>query len=246
MSWVRAPNLNQYLWTCLQEVDQNAQLLSAGVAPEVHLRITHVRKHARDPSGLWNPGPTSSEDLQNRGIGGHTKRTCVLQNFFFLKSCTLLRLSCIPLCLRRYSSVTIRKWMDHFFTKRRFFNAYFLLLFLASVQSVYICLRTCTVNICAATGSSTTIKTKKLREAKCAKTKRKFTNAMHDMGVLRSSRIIVWTSFPRRIKPVKNRKSRNIRGNFTCNGSRLSSQQQLELQLPVGSKRRTARRWWFP
>ena len=133
--------------------------------------------------------------------------------------------------------------MGHFFTKLRFFNTYFLMLFPVSVQYVYICLRTCTVNINAATGSSTTIKTKKLRAAKCAKTKQKFTNAIHDIGVLLSSGIKVWTSFPRRIKPVKNRKSRNIRDNFTCNASRHAFLTTVTRTTPrVGSERRTARK----
>ena len=47
---------------------------SAGVAPEVNLRITQVRKDARDPPWIWNPGQTSPE-VQNRGISGSTKRT---------------------------------------------------------------------------------------------------------------------------------------------------------------------------
>ena len=41
---------------------------SAGVAQEVNLRNSmEARKHARDPSWLWNPGQTSPE-VQNRGI----------------------------------------------------------------------------------------------------------------------------------------------------------------------------------
>ena len=42
------------------------------VAPEVNLRITQARKHARDPPWLWNPGQKSPE-VQNRGISGPTK-----------------------------------------------------------------------------------------------------------------------------------------------------------------------------
>ena len=34
---------------------------SAGVTPEVTLRITQVRKHARDPPWFWDPGQTSPE-----------------------------------------------------------------------------------------------------------------------------------------------------------------------------------------
>ena len=51
---------------------------SAGVTPEVNLRITQVRKHTKDPPWFWNPGQTSPE-VQNRGISGPTKRTYVLQ-----------------------------------------------------------------------------------------------------------------------------------------------------------------------
>ena len=46
---------------------------SAGVAPKVNLKITHVRKCGRDPPWLWNPGQTSPE-VQNRGISGPAKR----------------------------------------------------------------------------------------------------------------------------------------------------------------------------
>ena len=52
---------------------------SAGVAPEVNLRITQVRKHARDLLPLGNTGQTLPE-VQNRGINGPMKRTFVLQN----------------------------------------------------------------------------------------------------------------------------------------------------------------------
>ena len=50
---------------------------SAGVTPEVNLRITKVRKHTkRDPPWLWNPVQTSPE-VQNRGISGpHKKELC--------------------------------------------------------------------------------------------------------------------------------------------------------------------------
>ena len=149
------------------------------------------------------------------------------------------------LCLRRYSCFTIRKWMSHFFTKPRFFNAYLLMLFPLSVQCVYICLRTCTVNISVTSGSSTTIKREKLRAAKCAKNSAKV-HKSHDMDFLISSRIKIWTRFPRN-KTVKKRKSRNIRD--VCwlfytqyAASTASLQQQLEQlralyqndQLPVG------------
>ena len=55
---VRAPNLHQCLWTSLQYVDQKGlaailtSIQSAGVAPEVNLRITQVRKHTSDRSTL--------------------------------------------------------------------------------------------------------------------------------------------------------------------------------------------------
>ena len=49
---------------------------SAGVTPEVNVRITKVRKHAkRDPPWLWNKGQTSPE-VQNRGISGQKKDLC--------------------------------------------------------------------------------------------------------------------------------------------------------------------------
>ena len=54
---------------------------SAGVAPEVNLRITQMRKCARDTPWLWNPGQTPLE-VQNSGISGPMKKTYVLQNFF--------------------------------------------------------------------------------------------------------------------------------------------------------------------
>ena len=38
----------------------------------------------RNPPWLWNPGQTSPE-VQNRGISGSTKRTCVLQKNFETK-----------------------------------------------------------------------------------------------------------------------------------------------------------------
>ena len=43
-----------------------AMLTSAGVTPEVNLRITQERKHTRDPPWLWNPGEISPE-VQNSG-----------------------------------------------------------------------------------------------------------------------------------------------------------------------------------
>ena len=51
---------------------------SAGVTPEVNLRITLARRHARNPPALWNPEQTSPA-VQNVGISGPTKRTYVLQ-----------------------------------------------------------------------------------------------------------------------------------------------------------------------
>ena len=56
----------------------------ASVAPEVNLRNPlcageEARKWG-NPPWLWNPGQTSPE-VQNRGISGPTKRTCVLQKF---------------------------------------------------------------------------------------------------------------------------------------------------------------------
>ena len=47
---------------------------SAGVAPEVNLRITQAKKHAkRDPPWLWNPGQTSPE-VQNSGTVAPRKK----------------------------------------------------------------------------------------------------------------------------------------------------------------------------
>ena len=56
----------------------------AGVTPEVNLRnLLCEGEEAHkwgNPPWLWNPGQTSPE-VQNRGISGPTKRTCVLQKF---------------------------------------------------------------------------------------------------------------------------------------------------------------------
>ena len=61
----------------------------AGVTPEVNLRTplcTGEEACKRgNPPWLWNPGQTSPE-VQNRGISGPTKRTCVLQNLKKKKS----------------------------------------------------------------------------------------------------------------------------------------------------------------
>ena len=66
---------------------------SAGVAPEVNLRITQARKHARDPPWLWNPGQTSLE-VQNREISGPKKRTYLCpQKILKKKSCRLFPIS---------------------------------------------------------------------------------------------------------------------------------------------------------
>ena len=80
------PNLHQ----CLQcrhicnYVDQKGlatmltSVQSAGVTPNVNLRMTQARKHAkRDPRWLWNQGQMSPE-VQHRGISGPTKGTCVI------------------------------------------------------------------------------------------------------------------------------------------------------------------------
>ena len=50
---------------------------SAGVAPKVNLRITQVRKHARDPPWLWNPRQTSPA-VQNRSISDPMKRWIIV------------------------------------------------------------------------------------------------------------------------------------------------------------------------
>ena len=52
---------------------------AAGVMPEVNPRnLLQVRKHARDPPWLWNPGQTSQEN-QNRDISGLEKGAYVLR-----------------------------------------------------------------------------------------------------------------------------------------------------------------------
>ena len=59
---------------------------SAGVAPEVNLRITQARKQARDPP-----------EVQNRGVSVPTKRIYVLQKFYLKKSqiiCSNTQKSC--------------------------------------------------------------------------------------------------------------------------------------------------------
>ena len=57
-------------------------LRSAGVTPEVNLRITQVGKHKNtDPPSLWDPGQMSPE-VQNRGISAPTERTYVLKNIW--------------------------------------------------------------------------------------------------------------------------------------------------------------------
>ena len=56
---------------------------------EAHWRLiwgSHKRQSMqRDPPRLWNPGQTSPE-VQNRGINGPTKRTCILQNTLEIRS----------------------------------------------------------------------------------------------------------------------------------------------------------------
>ena len=61
---------------------------SAGVAPEVNLRITQARNHTRDPPWLWNPGQTSPE-VQNRGISA-PRKGLMPSNFFSKKTILFL------------------------------------------------------------------------------------------------------------------------------------------------------------
>ena len=63
-----------YSMTCMTSIQ------SAGVAPEVNLRITEARKYASDPPWLWNPEQMSPE-VQNRGISGPTKGLLSSKNF---------------------------------------------------------------------------------------------------------------------------------------------------------------------
>ena len=84
-SWVWALNLHQCFWTCLQvcgskRLSCHATSIQSGVPPEVNLRIIQVRKHARDPPWLWNPGQTSPE-VQNRGISGPHKEDMSSKSF---------------------------------------------------------------------------------------------------------------------------------------------------------------------
>ena len=75
---------------------------SADVAPEVNLRITQVRKCARDPPWLWNPRQTSPE-VQNRGISGPRKRTMSsknLKNKKIAHETTGITLTSIACCIR--------------------------------------------------------------------------------------------------------------------------------------------------
>ena len=76
---------------------------STGVAPEVNVRITQVRKHARDPHWLWNPGQTSPE-VQNRGISGPTKRAYGLQKFFEKKKRKIIQYEALFLCEKVFQS----------------------------------------------------------------------------------------------------------------------------------------------
>ena len=69
----------------------------AGVAPEVNLRNPLCAGEEAckwgNPPWLWNPGQTSPE-VQNRGISGPTKRTCVLQKIFKKKKPSCLNIPC--------------------------------------------------------------------------------------------------------------------------------------------------------
>ena len=61
--------------------------------------VTHRRENmqTRDLSWLWNPGQMSPE-VQNRGISGSTKRTCVLQFFFLKVQCLWYKQNVKKLC----------------------------------------------------------------------------------------------------------------------------------------------------
>ena len=68
---------------------------------EVNLRITQVRKHIKCyPPCISNPGQMSSE-VQNRGISGSMKRTCVPKKF--KKKNTIKELAILKLSFKRKS-----------------------------------------------------------------------------------------------------------------------------------------------
>ena len=82
----------------------------ADLKPEVNLRITLVRKYARDTSRFWNPGQTSPE-VQTRGISNPTKRTCVLH--FSLKNNQTFQ-QCFNSSVRKVLAWHPRDfWTDH-------------------------------------------------------------------------------------------------------------------------------------
>ena len=85
------PNLHQCLWTQSKYVDRKGlasmptSIQSASVTPEVNLRITQVRKHAkRDLPWLYNPGQMPQE-AQNRGFTVAPQKGLVPSYFFFKK-----------------------------------------------------------------------------------------------------------------------------------------------------------------
>ena len=87
-SWVWSPNLHQSLSTThLKYVDPKGWVAmltpteSAGVAPEVNLRITQVRKYVRD-STLALKCRADITRSPNGSISGPTKMTYVLQILF--------------------------------------------------------------------------------------------------------------------------------------------------------------------
>ena len=51
-------NTSTSVWNQKTSTAMLASVQSAGVVPEVNMRITQARKHARDSPWLWNPGQT--------------------------------------------------------------------------------------------------------------------------------------------------------------------------------------------
>ena len=84
-SWVRAPNLHQCLWICLQVCGSKRLGCHADLCT-VSWHYTRgeswdytSEKSNKGSTLVWTPKQTSPE-VQNRGISGPTKRTYVLQN----------------------------------------------------------------------------------------------------------------------------------------------------------------------
>ena len=71
-------------------VEENSSVAkrSAGVTPEVNIRECVTHTHPPSVNNAAHSGFKTQEmspEIQDRGINGPTKRTNILQNFFFLK-----------------------------------------------------------------------------------------------------------------------------------------------------------------